>query len=131
MITDPISNFLIAIKNASRAGKDVAVVPYSNLKNEIAKLLEKEGYVKGVQVKGKKATRRIEVEIAYRENKEPRVEDVARLSKPSRRVYVPAKEIRSVKQGKGMLVVSTPKGILRGEEAKKANVGGEALFMIW
>ncbi len=131
MITDPISNFLIAIKNASRAGKDVAAVPYSNLKNEIAKLLEKEGYIKSVHVKGKKATRRIEVEIAYRENKQPRVEDVTRMSKPSRRIYLPAKELRLVKQGKGMLVVSTPKGILRGEEARKANVGGEVLFMIW
>ena len=131
MITDPISNFLISIKNASRAGKSVAVVPFSNLKHEIAGLLQKEGYLKGVQVKGKKATRRIEVEIAYFDDKRPRVEDIARLSKPSRRVYGGASDLKPVKQGKGMLVVSTPKGVLRGEEARKANVGGELLFMIW
>lgn len=130
MVTDPISNFLIAIKNASNAGNSLAVVPYSNFKFEIANLLAKEGYIKGVNVKGKKATRRIEIEIAYRDNR-PRVEDVARLSKPSRRMYIGAGEIRPVKQGKGMIVVSTPKGVLRGEEARKAGVGGEALFMIW
>ncbi len=130
MVTDPISNFLIAIKNASRAGKEVAVVPYSNFKFEIAQLLAKEGYVKAVAAKGKKATRRIEIEIAYKDSR-PRVEDVARLSKPSRRMYMGAGELRPVKQGRGMLVISTPRGVLRGEEARKAGVGGEALFMIW
>lgn len=135
MSKDPISDMLIRIKNAGLAKRAMTVVPYSKLKFEIANVLLKEGYIKGFSVKGKKVRKHIEIEIAYRDeeaiDKEPRIEDVVRISKLSRRVYAGSKDMQPVKQGLGMLVVSTPKGLLTGAEARKVGVGGEVLFKIW
>jgi small subunit ribosomal protein S8 len=135
MTNDPISDMLIRIKNAGLAHRDMTSVPYSKLKFEVANILLKEGFIKSFSVKGKKIRKHIEIGIAYLEegsvNMSPRIDDVARVSKLSRRVYLGAKDIKPVKQGRGLLVVSTPKGVLSGKDAKSANVGGEALFMIW
>lgn len=128
---DPIANMLNAIKTAGEVGNKVALVPYSNLKFEIVNILAKEGYIHSFSVKGKKATKRLEIEIAYREDGAPRLLGVARISRQSRRVYQKAKELVPVKQGTGISVVSTPRGVLTGKEAKKANVGGEVLFTMW
>ena len=128
---DPIANMLNAISTAGAVGNKVATVPYSNLKFEIVNILAKEGYIQSFSVKGKKATKRIEIEVLYRENGEPRLGGAARVSKQSRRVYQKAKELSPVRQGTGISVVSTPRGVLTGKEAKKANVGGEVLFTMW
>lgn len=127
---DPIADMLINIKNAAIAGKPFALVPYSKLKLSIASLLVKEGYLRGVSKRGKKAKKFIELEISY-SDKKPKIQGVARISKPSKRVYYGMGELKPVKNGYGLLVLSTPKGILAGKDAKKEHVGGEALFKIW
>lgn len=127
---DPIADMLIRIKNGGTAGKELVEMPYSNVKEEIAKVLFAEGYLSSYAKKGKKVQKTLEVGIVY-EGKKPRVSDVLRMSKPSRRFYLKADEIKPIKNGYGLMVVSTPKGIMTGDEAKKGRVGGEALFKIW
>lgn len=128
---DTIANMLVQIKNAGAVGREVVYVPFSGLKYEIAKVLMQKGYVKNVSQKGKKVGKTIEIELAYSGDSEHRIKGLKRISKPSRRVYYNTKHIRPVRNGFGILVLSTPKGILAGDEARKAHVGGEALFTIW
>src|SRR5690554_2009700 len=108
---DPISNMLIMLKNGSRAGHKSIVVPYSAIKNAIVDCLAGEGYISGAAKKVRKGHPALEVELAYADGK-PKINAVKRVSKPSRRVYVKAKDIHPVLGGAGILVVSTPKGIL-------------------
>ncbi|MFA6095633.1 MAG: 30S ribosomal protein S8 [Candidatus Paceibacterota bacterium] len=129
-MSDSISNFIIQIQNASAVGKLTVTVPYTNLVAAIAELLVKKGYVKSATKKGKKVQKFLEVELATIDGR-PRVSGVQRLSKPSKRLYRGHSEIYPVKQGYGTLVVSTPKGILSDDEARKEKVGGEILFTIW
>ncbi|MHB1117991.1 MAG: 30S ribosomal protein S8 [Minisyncoccota bacterium] len=127
---DPIADMLISIKNAGNAGKSTASVPFSKMKETIAAVLFQNGFIASYAKKGKKVVKTLELGIAF-DGKNPRVANVARVSKPSRRVYVKAAEVKPVKNGYGLLVLSTPKGVMTGDEAKKAQVGGEALFKIW
>lgn len=131
MVTDPIGDFLVRIQNAASAGKAVAVVPYSSLKEEVAKALLREGYIAGVEKKGKGVDTNLEVTLKYNEDSTPRVREAKRVSKPSRRMYSSYNDLRPFKYGKGHRVLSTPKGILTDVEAKKEKVGGEILFTIW
>jgi len=130
-MVDPIADMLVRIRNAGLARQDSTTVPYSKLKFEIANVLLSESYIKSFSVKGKKVRKHLEVEIAYRESGEPRIEGGERISKLSRRVYAGAKDIRPIKQGTGTLILSTPKGILTGKDARKQGVGGEVLFSIY
>lgn len=127
---DTIADFLIMMKNASLVGKPSVTTPASNMKLAIAELLSKKGFVGAVSKKNKKNVKIIEVELLYPEGK-PRITDVEKVSKPSRRLYSAAKGLRSYKQGLGFNVLSTPKGIMTDIDAKKENVGGEVLFRIW
>ncbi|MEK7117328.1 MAG: 30S ribosomal protein S8 [Patescibacteria group bacterium] len=126
----PVSDFLIRIKNASMAGKPFVSAPYSNMKFAIAKLLKEKGFVGEVHKKGRKNGKYLEVGILY-DNKKSRVNDIKLMSKPSRRTYGKVKEVRAYRQGYGMTVYSTPKGILADSDVKRENVGGEILFKIW
>ena len=128
---DKISNLIINIKNAGGARNEYASVPYSQYKMSIAKLLKKDGFLTSVESKGKKVKRTIQMGIVYNEEGKPKLQNVIRVSKPSKRVYLGAKEVYSVKGGTGILVLSTPKGILTDKMARKEKVGGEALFKIW
>ncbi len=127
---DSISNMLIMMKNASLAGKESVSLPYSKIKNSIAECLKKEGYVSSISKKTKNDQPSLEVELLY-VDKKPKITEVERISKQSRRVYFGMKDIHSVRNGSGLLVLSTPKGILSGRDARKEQVGGEALFKIW
>lgn len=127
---DPISNMLIVIKNASLASKESVVLPYSKLKLAIGECLVKEGYIKNISKKIKKDRPMLEIELVYTDKK-PKITEVERISKQSRRVYFGMKDIHTVKGGAGLLVLSTPKGILSGKTARNEQVGGEALFKIW
>ena len=127
---DSISNMLIMMKNASLAGKESVSLPYSKIKNSIAECLKKEGYVSSISKKTKNDQPLLEVELLY-VDKKPKITEVERISKQSRRVYFGMKDIHSVRNGSGLLVLSTPKGILSGRDARKEQVGGEALFKIW
>lgn len=128
---DKIANMLIKIKNAGNAGHKTVDVPYSNLKHSIANCLVKGKFIASVSKKtGKGEKFFLEMELVVKD-KAPRIRDVQRISKPSKRVYIKAKDIKSVRQGYGMMVLSTPKGVLIADDAKKELVGGEALFRIW
>jgi small subunit ribosomal protein S8 len=130
MVSDPIADFIIRLKNASAAGRASVSVPYSNIVFELANVFEREGYVASVAKRGKKAKKSIEVGICYEDGR-PRITDARRISKPSRRVYRAARDLMPVRQGHGLLVVSTPKGLFSGAKARKQNIGGEALCEIW
>jgi small subunit ribosomal protein S8 len=127
---DSISNMLIIMKNGSLAGKGSVFIPYSKMKNAIAECLKKEGYVSNIAKKVKEDQPVLEVGLIY-VNERPKITEVERLSKQSRRVYFGMKDIHRVRNGSGLLVLSTPKGILSGKEARKEQVGGEALFRMW
>lgn len=132
MVTDPISNMLITIKNGAKVGKETVVFPCSNLKFEIASLLEREGYIKNVSKRGKKIKKFISCDIVYGvDGKTAKLTDVKRVSKPSCRVYCKSDEIKPVRNGFGMAVLSTPKGLMTDSEAKTQKVGGELMFKIW
>ena len=130
MVTDPIADFITRIKNGSDARKAVVSMPYSILKENIAHVLVKGGYLTTIEKKGKKIDKTLEVGITYI-GSTPRVNGVDRISKPSRRIYQKSKDIRMFKSGFGNFVYSTPQGILLDIDAKKSKVGGEVLFKIW
>ena len=127
---DSISNMIIIMKNGSLAGLESVSFPYSKMKNAIGECLKKEGYVSEVVKKVKKGIPVLEIKLVYTDKK-PKISEVERISKQSRRVYYGMKDIHSVRSGSGLLVLSTPKGILSGKAARKEQVGGEALFRVW
>jgi len=127
---DSISNMIIIMKNGSLANKEFVLVPYSKMKNAIGECLMRANYVKQISKKVKNGQPVLEMGLLYT-NKKPKITEVERISKQSRRVYFGMKDIHSVRNGSGLLVLSTPKGILSGKEARKEQVGGEALFRIW
>jgi len=129
-MTDPIADMITRIKNASTSQKESVVFPYSKLKLAILDVLLKEGFVRSFAKKGKKIAKFIEVSLIYTDG-ESRITDVSRESKSSRRVYLQAKDIKTVKSGYGVLVLSTPKGIMTDKQARAEHLGGEALFKIW
>lgn len=128
MVGDPISNFIIQIKNASRAGHDKVAVPYSVLKEKIAEVLIKEGYAKSATKKGKKVRKILEVELSTNVLKRPK--EVKRISKSSRRIYKGVDDLKKYERIKGLTVISTPKGVLSVHDAIAQRVGGEVMFNI-
>lgn len=127
MVTDPIADFLIRVRNAGLAQKEVVAIPASKMTAAVATVLEKEGYVAGI---AKKKGGPMTITLAYK-NGRPVISGSKRISKPSRRMYMGVREVRPVKRGHGLLVLSTPKGIMTGKEAREQRVGGEVLFEIW
>jgi small subunit ribosomal protein S8 len=130
MTTDPIANMLVILKNASMVHKTSVVFPHSNLKMAIAEVLAKNGYIANVTKRGKKVKKFIQCDIVYTGGKS-KFSSITRISKPSRRVYKGFAELRSVRQGMGLAVLTTPAGVMTEKEAKEAKVGGELLFTIW
>ena len=126
---DKIADMLVTIKNGGSAGKKSVHVPYSGYKMNIARALFQEGYIKSYTQKNLKKGDVLEIDLLYKEDK-PRINEIKRISKPSRRLYTNAKHIAPVKNGHGSVFLSTPKGILTGEQARKEHVGGEILFEI-
>ncbi len=127
---DPISDMLTSIRNALAVKRETVKVPFSNLKFEIAKILEKKGFIEKAEKKETKKRKEIEIKLKY-ENGLPAISGLKRVSKPGQRVYLPAKKIKKVKGGYGIAIISTSKGILTDKEAKKLKVGGEVLCEIW
>lgn len=130
MVTDPIADMLAQIRNAGMARKESLVLPYSKLRFAVASALLKNGYIKSIVKKGKKVVKTMEIGLVYHEGK-PHVMGTKRISKSSCRVYLGVKDIKPVRHGYGLLMLSTPKGIITGGEARKMKIGGEALFKIW
>ena len=131
MVTDIVADLIIQIKNAGMVRKEKIEMPYSKKRNSIAQKLRIAGYVKNVETQGHGTKKQLAITLAYGEKGKHKVNDVKRISKPGRRVYVRVQDIYPVRNNQGTLFVSTPKGILTGDEARKEHVGGEALFSIW
>ncbi len=127
---DTISNFIIKLKNAGNAGHESTTVQHSALKEAIAMVLKKEGFVKEVETVLDGGKKNLKVSL-FAENRVPKIKGVSRVSKPSKRIYKKTDEIRAVKSGYGALILSTSKGVMTGRDAKKHKLGGEALFTIW
>ena len=128
--TDPIADLLTRIRNAVMVGKNEITVPSSKLKVVVAKELKKAGYITGVKVEAGKPRDILVVTINEpRENST--INEIKRLSKPGRRVYVSALDIPKVKSGRGIVLVSTSKGVFTGVEAKKQKLGGELLLSVY
>ncbi len=131
MVGDPVGDFIIQLKNAGMVGKEKVYIPYSKLKHSIADKLVEAGFIGAAEKQGKKVKKTLEVTLKYDEGGNHQIRGVKRVSKPGRRLYVGVAEIFPVKFGHGKRVLSTPAGILTGEEAREKNVGGEELFIIW
>ena len=130
VVTDPISDFLTRIKNASRAAKEVTTAPFSAIKAEIARILQEEGYIWSYEVKTDEDHPKIHMKLKY-QGKTPVITDVKRVSSPGRRQYVGVDEIPRVLGGLGITILSTPQGVMTGAKARKAKVGGELLAKVW
>jgi small subunit ribosomal protein S8 len=131
--SDPIADFLTRLRNASRAGKQELLIPYSRMKENIARILKDEGYITSyaVQAPGdESAFPRLHVVNKFT-NRVPALTGLRRVSKPGLRRYVAVQEIPRVLGGLGVSILSTPRGVLSGREAKKQNVGGELLAIVW
>ena len=131
MTSDTIGDFIIRLKNAGAVKKESISVPFSSLKLAVAEKLKDAGFVASIDKKGKKVRKTLDVVLKYDTEGIHVIHGVKRISKPGRRVYRSVSEIMPVRYGHGTLVLSTPNGILTGKEARKENVGGEALFEIW
>ena len=128
--TDPIADLLTRIRNAVMVGKNEITVPSSKIKVVVAKELKKAGYITGVKVEAGKP-RDILVVTINEPGENSTINEIKRLSKPGRRVYVSALDIPKVKSGRGIVLVSTSKGVFTGVEAKKQKLGGELLLSVY
>lgn len=127
---DPIADMLTLIRNGLAVKKDSISVPYSDVKFEIAKILKKEKFIEEVEKKGRKIKKTIEIKLKY-DDSEPAISGLRKISKPGQRIYRAARQIRKVKGGHGISIISTSKGLMTGKQARKSSIGGELLCEIW
>ncbi len=131
-MTDPIADLLTRIRNAQSAGHSSLAVPRSNLKLEIVKILKHEGYIEGYideQSPGHQGS--IKVFLKYDAARAGTIRGVTRISRPGRRVYVGKEDLPRVRNGLGIAILTTPRGLLTDGDARKAGVGGEVLCHVW
>jgi small subunit ribosomal protein S8 len=131
MLTDPIADMLNRIRNAIVAKQEVVPVPASKTKIAIAEVLRQEGFIKEFEVVSEGVKRTIRLRLAYGGRKEPAISGLRRVSKPGLRVYVQKREIPRVYGGLGIAIMSTPIGVMTGQEAWRHRVGGEILCYVW
>jgi len=129
-LTDPLGDLLTRIRNGQRAKKDSVLSPASTLRARVLEVLQREGYIRGFSEDETGKHKQLRIELKYFEG-EPAIKHVARVSKPGRRVYSGSKELPIVRNGLGITIVSTPKGVLSDAEARSANVGGEVLAEVF
>lgn len=126
--TDPIADMLTRIRNGLSANKASVIVPYSKIKFAIAQILQKDGYLADVKEIKNGAFTMLELKI---DGSQKRITTISRVSKPGRRMYAPKSEIPHVLGGRGIVILSTPSGIMTGHQARKAGVGGELICMVY
>ena len=131
MLTDPIADMLNRIRNGIVAKQETVAVPASRTKISIAQVLKQEGFIKDFEVVSEGVKRTIRLRLAYGGRKEPVISGVRRVSKPGLRVYVQKREIPRVYGGLGIAILSTPMGVMTGQEAWRQRVGGEILCYVW
>ena len=130
-MTDFIADMLTRIRNGHLARKEQVVLPYSKIKEAIAKIMVKAGYLeKSERQKTKDKRQNLELTLKY-DGKDPAITEIRRVSKPSVKVYQKAKQLRSVNTGLGIKIVSTSAGLMTGREARKKNLGGEVICEMW
>lgn len=129
-MTDPIADMLTRIRNALIAGHKAATIPSSTIKVELARILKEQGYISDYKLEGEGARKVITITLAYSSGKTSVIKEIQRISKPSRRVYVAKGEIPRIMGGLGTCILSTSRGILTGNEARKQGVGGELICSI-
>ncbi len=127
MYTDPIADLLTRVRNASMVSKETLRVPYSNLKNEILKIMKKNGYVTEIKIVKNGKWRELEVSLASSEH----ALNLKRISKPGQRIYVGKENIPRVLNGLGMAIISTSQGLMDDKQARKSQVGGELICEIY
>lgn len=130
MNTDPIADMLTRIRNAISANKSEVLLPHSNLKETVAKTLAKSNFIDRVEVLPATVGKQLKI-VIHSEDSNARITLIERMSKPGRRVYVSAGEIPNVQQGRGIVVISTSKGVMTGNEAKKQRLGGELICKVY
>ena len=133
---DPVNDMLNRIKNAQAVFHQTVEVPFSNLKYQIAKILEKESFIGEAEKKGKTTQKIIKINLKYGkagagEKMVPAILNVRKISKPGQRIYVKHQDLKSVRGGYGISIISTSKGLMTNKEAKKQKLGGEVLCEIW
>lgn len=131
MMTDPIADMLTRIRNGLNAKMEQVVVPASKIKEQVAKIMRDEGFLNGVETIGEGKNKSIVIKLRYTHAKKSVISEISKISKIGRRVYIANGEIRSVKRGRGIAILSTSKGVLKDQDAKKNGVGGELLCQIW
>ena len=130
-LTDPVADFLTRIRNSIRARHQKMDVPASRLKAEIARILKDEGYIANYKAVEENGQRILRVYLKYGANNEAAIRDLQRVSRPGCRVYVGRDEIRRVQGGLGISIMTTPKGVMTGRQARREGVGGEILCEVW
>ena len=130
-ITDPIADMLTRVRNAIQARHEFALVPASQLKLAIARILKDEGYIRDFEVLRDGPRRNIRVWLRYNDQKKSVLTGLKRVSKPGKRVYAKTEEMPRVLGGLGVAVVSTPQGVMTAQQAKRRHIGGEVLCYIW
>ena len=128
--TDPIADMFTRLRNAIAVRKTEISLPHSNIKESVARLLQASNFVDGVSVEKAPVGKTLTVKING-ENSNARITEIVRLSKPGRRYYVNALEIPTVKHGRGLVIVSTSKGLMTGDQAKSAHIGGELICKVY
>jgi small subunit ribosomal protein S8 len=130
-MTDPVADFLTRVRNAIRAKQQKVDVPASKLKQEIARILKEEGYISNFKATEENGQKLLRVYLKYGNGNEAAISNINRISKPGCRVYVGRTEIPRVLGGMGINILTTPKGVMTGREARKSGVGGEVLCEVW
>lgn len=130
-VNDPIADMLVRIRNAANAKVDTVAIPHSHLKEAIAHILKSEGFVGEVDVVGEGIRKNLVVEIKYTEERRPVFRELKRTSKLGRRCYIGVRDIRPSRQGIGVAILSTSKGVMKDVDAKRQGVGGEVLCTVW
>ena len=127
-MTDPIADMLTRIRNAIAAGKGEVVVPFSKMKEAIVKILVESGYVAGYQKEDAGPSQQLRISL---EGSSQAINSLPRLSKPGRRLYAGSQDIPSVLGGRGIVILSTPAGLMTGQQARKQRIGGELICKVW
>ncbi len=131
MVTDPIADLLIRLGNGAMRRHDSINVPASKLKREMLAILQREGYILGVEDVSEDGHPAFKVSLRYVNDEQPMITGTRRVSKPGRRVYVGATEIPKVRNGIGMAIISTSKGLMTDAESRQSGMGGEVLCSVW
>ena len=129
-MTDPLGDMLTRIRNGQQARKDSILTPASKLRANVLAVLQREGYIRGYSEEELAGQKGLRIELKYFEG-QPAIQHVARVSKPGRRVYSASRELPRIRNGLGITIVSTPRGVLSDAEARDQNVGGEVLAEVF